>query len=294
MTYGKSLPRINVFGYFFETNYIPSTFSFSYGVRDQKFDATVITDFELSKFICDGIPKDGGKIIASLHETRLHDDIVAKAYDDVYANYSMFDLILTHDTKLLTLPNARLRLEMQPCLNKNIHTREWPLMADDTLYGVHPKNKNISCVSSNKAFLPGHVKRLEFVNAIQNTSVDLYGVGFNEIVGKIDALRDYRFSIAIENAYLDNWATEKLGDCFLTGTIPVYYGCPNVGDMFNTDGIIIFDAVDNLLEIVSTIDVDGDELYASKMDAVLDNFNRVKQYAINTDQWFEMYIKELL
>ena len=46
------------------------------------------------------------------------------------------------------------------------------------------------------------------------------------------------FSIAIENASYETYFTEKLLDCFATGTIPVYYGAPDIGDYFNKDGII--------------------------------------------------------
>jgi hypothetical protein len=45
----------------------------------------------------------------------------------------------------------------------------------------------------------------------------------------------------MENATYSNMFTEKITDCFMTGTIPIYYGISNIGDYFNTDGIIILD-----------------------------------------------------
>ena len=45
--------------------------------------------------------------------------------------------------------------------------------------------------------------------------------------------------------------TEKLIDAFLTGTIPLYWGCPTIGEFFDMDGILLFDNVDVLVDLVS-------------------------------------------
>jgi len=58
--------------------------------------------------------------------------------------------------------------------------------------------------------------------------------------------------------------TEKITDCFMTGTIPIYYGIKNIGDYFNTDGIIIL-TDDFKIEDLSF------ELYQSKINAVKEN-----------------------
>ena len=71
----------------------------------------------------------------------------------------------------------------------------------------------------------GHVTRLDWVDRIGD-QVDLYGRGFNEIVDKEEGLCDYRFSVAIENGQYKTYFTEKILDCFATGTIPVYLGAP--------------------------------------------------------------------
>lgn len=40
----------------------------------------------------------------------------------------------------------------------------------------------------------------------------------------------YRFALCFENSILKGWMTEKLFDCFFTGTVPVYWGAPDVLD----------------------------------------------------------------
>jgi hypothetical protein len=46
---------------------------------------------------------------------------------------------------------------------------------------------------------------------------------------KYEVLSRYRFSICYENAYgIDGYITEKIFDCFLAGTVPIYLGAGNI------------------------------------------------------------------
>ena len=55
---------------------------------------------------------------------------------------------------------------------------------------------------------------------------------------------DYQFSIAIENSRQKYYFTEKLLDCLVTKTIPIYYGCSNIADYFDTRGWILLETLD--------------------------------------------------
>jgi hypothetical protein len=50
--------------------------------------------------------------------------------------------------------------------------------------------------------------------------IDVYGRGISEIPNKEVGLKDYMFSFAVENDTYDTYFTEKILDCFATGTIP--------------------------------------------------------------------------
>jgi glycosyltransferase involved in cell wall biosynthesis len=294
---GRTLPQVNVIGYFQETNYIPKTFSFAYDLNKGDYDVTLINDMSLLPYLLEQKEWPTGKIIADLHETRAYNEAQNQVYDLVYDNYKKFDLIITHDERLLQLPNAKLRLCLWRCLNKNIHTKEWPNLADNSLYEVYDKTRNISCISSNKAFLPGHRKRLEFVNHIINkypSLIDIFGIGFNPVIGKIEGLRDYRFSVAIENTWANNECSEKLSDCFLTGTIPVYYGCPNLGSYFDERGVLSFTTESELDSILHEIIHNGEQLYKDRFPHVMNNFKLVQNYSLNADQWFDRYVRDLI
>jgi hypothetical protein len=121
--------------------------------------------------------------------------------------------------------------------------------------------------------------------------VDLFGRGIKDIVGKIEGLRDYRFSVAIENGKFENYFTEKILDCFLTGTIPIYYGCPNIAEYFNTDGFFIFNTKEELEEIVKSLTIRD---YMNRYDAIIDNFNRANDLWMDNDRLFDKYLKQLI
>ncbi len=74
--------------------------------------------------------------------------------------------------------------------------------------------------------------------------------GFVE--NKIDALLPYEFSVAIENTCEAGYSTEKLIDCFLAQTQPVYMGDPFAQLHYGDNAIIPIDR-DNPLEVLQKI-----------------------------------------
>ena len=103
------------------------------------------------------------------------------------------------------------------------------------------KTKLISVVSSNKAFTEGHRKRVDFVKKLKEyfgDQLDVYGRGIADFEDKWDVLANYKYSIAIENDYCDDWVTEKFFDCLYAHTLPFYYGCPNLGSIVNKESFI--------------------------------------------------------
>lgn len=148
---------------------------------------------------------------------------------------------------------------------------------------IYPKNKLVSMIASNKTMCSEHIYRQQIIQKFSN-KCDHFGRGYNPINNKEDGLKDYCFSFAMENATYSNMFTEKITDCFMTGTIPIYYGISNIGDYFNTDGIIILN--DNFkIEDLSF------ELYHSKMDAVVDNFKRSIDFPLAEDYIFKTFIE---
>ena len=148
---------------------------------------------------------------------------------------------------------------------------------------VHEKTKLVSMIASNKKMCEGHARRLQFVDKFRD-KLDFYGRGFNEISCKEDGLRDYMFSVGIENAVYDIYFTEKLTDCFACGTIPIFYGCKGVTEYFNEDGIIFLDDDFDLSMLTK-------DLYYSKMDVIKDNFERSINFPVAEDYLYLNYFK---
>jgi len=108
---------------------------------------------------------------------------------------------------------------------------------------VPGKTKAISCIASNLDKLKGHRRRLNFIKLLQHRlpQTDLFGRGTLFLPDKMDGLLPYRYSVAIENYSSPHYFTEKINDCFLSYTIPFYYGCKNIGQYFPERSFISID-----------------------------------------------------
>jgi hypothetical protein len=137
----------------------------------------------------------------------------------------------------------------------------------------------ISIISSNKTQTNGHRLRHDIINQL-NGKIDVYGRTYNPIDYKLDGLKEYKFHIVVENTKRDYWFTEKLIDCFVTGTVPIYWGCPSIGDFFDTNGMIIFDNVGELVDIVNNLSIDD---YIKRLESIKNNFNKSKKYLLPDD-----------
>lgn len=47
---------------------------------------------------------------------------------------------------------------------------------------------------------------------------------------KSETLGQYTFALCFENMTLKGWITEKIFDCFFAGTVPIYWGAPDIED----------------------------------------------------------------
>jgi len=90
---------------------------------------------------------------------------------------------------------------------------------------------------------------------------------------KVEGLKDYEYSIAIENSCEDYYVSEKLFDCFLNNTVPIYYGCKNVNDFYDSRSFETFDLKkDNIINTLKNI-------------IKVDN-NIYKDYVLKSKAWY--------
>ena len=114
------------------------------------------------------------------------------------------------------------------------------------------KDKRMSMVTSSITSKGRHYTNYDFrhevVDWILSTDmeIDIFGRGIEQgrnrfdsrikggIEHKDDGLFDYQYSIAIENCCEEKYFTEKIGDCFLSKSVPLYMGEPNIKDKFKS------------------------------------------------------------
>ena len=120
-----------------------------------------------------------------------------------------------------------------------------------------------SCTYPRRFMIGEMINELGFVNE--------YGGWTNSSPKKQDAVVDYRFNISIENEHIENWITEKFYDSILTETVPIYFGCKNIKEVYPEDGYILINDINNINEIKEQliyINENADEIYNQKLDGL--------------------------
>ncbi|MCR9126638.1 MAG: glycosyltransferase family 10 [Rhodobacteraceae bacterium] len=102
------------------------------------------------------------------------------------------------------------------------------------------KTRHLSLIASKKRDTEGHKLRHATVDWARSTGIDMdaLGGGYAPFADKSEGLAPYRFSVVIENVREPNYFTEKLVDAVLCETVPIYWGCPNLGRFFDTEAIV--------------------------------------------------------
>jgi hypothetical protein len=124
----------------------------------------------------------------------------------------------------------------------------WVTTAD--VSDLPKKSRKLSIVASPLRLDRPHTNydfRHELVKSILASDIDcdIYGDWpgtdsrlMGPVEDKVDALAPYEFSVAIENCCEPGYVTEKLFDCFLCGTTPVYLGDPLVRKRFGENASV--------------------------------------------------------
>ena len=190
-----------------------------------------------------------------------------------------FTYLLTQQAELLTLPNAHLFISPGSFVDPNPDIK---------------KRFAVSTVITGRNCLPGHALRHElYVRRKEiNIPFDIYfgtwmppgyddpeakhldwGVG----QGRKDKAKamDCMFHIAIDSFRRENHISEKLIDPLITKTIPLYWGCTNLSDYFNTDGIIQVATVNEIIYLTNLL---TQAFYYDSIASVKDNYFRALKY----------------
>lgn len=195
-----------------------------------------------------------------------------------------FRYIFTYDDRILNeIENAR----FYP-----VAAGIWNRERKDGLY--LKKDRDLSILSSDKVMCDLHRFRLELAKTCKKERLaDTFGrFDGGDYVQSVDETLDrYRFSLIIENDRTDYYFSERLTSCLAAQTIPVYLGARKIGEFFNTDGMILLEKPD-LAEAKRKIAECTRENYEARQQAVLDNYERVREYENMQDYLYEHYLKK--
>ncbi len=209
-----------------------------------------------------------------LHEPKcLHEPEYAAALQPEI--YNQFDTILTYYELLLNHPSGK--------FSKVLYAGVWLPQSE---WGLRAKSKNISMLFGAKRATRGHQIRHEIWDSLGDKyGIDYYGYrGTPTTYGwqtKLQVLRDYKYSIVCETCREPNLFTEILLDCFAVGTIPLFWGAPNIGDYFEGLGILSFETVQQLESLIRELD---EHTYTYLLPFARENLRRVAEYRI-TEEW---------
>jgi len=144
--------------------------------------------------------------------------------------------------------------------------------------GIDKKYK-MSIILSFKKSMNGHAYRHILVDKILKTDMDIhiYGNGSEEhgndkrikgVFGELEPYKDYQYHICIENITDTEYnITEKITNCFVSNSIPIYYGGEKVNEIFGENCCY---------KLTGNISKD--------MELITDIYNNSDKYTLNLNQ----------
>ena len=66
----------------------------------------------------------------------------------------------------------------------------------------------------------------------------------------------------------------------MTHTIPIYYGCDSIGDYFNTKGMVLFNEVEEMKDILNNL---SKKMYNEMLPYAVENFKMAEEYILSED-----------
>lgn len=194
---------------------------------------------------------------------------------DIIYLQNEFDFILTHDEAILDKTKNSVIFE---------HGTKW---VEIEKYEYPTKKFSVSTVCGYKIQTRNHILRKELwykqnkIKIPKNFYISQYG-GVDKLSEENLTLGDSKFPlfdsmfhICIENTCRKYYFTEKIMDCILCKSVPIYVGCTNINEYFNTDGIITCNSVDEIIKKCNNL---TEEDYYNRLNAIEENYLRAQKW----------------
>lgn len=200
-------------------------------------------------------------------------------------NFTLFHTIFTYNENLLhRCPNAKFCVVGTTWIDKNfeiidISKKQFKI---STLVGAKIINNSIGHILRHLIHhAQTHILKdcpiTYFRSSHQLPHIKDYGG--NPLLGtsKMPLFEEFKFAIVIENTRECNCFSEKIMDCILTKTIPIYWGCSNIDKFFDISGWIILET-GTVEELSSKITKLSDDYYDNYKHIIDKNFTEALKY----------------
>jgi len=179
------------------------------------------------------------------------------AYRALESHGDEFDVILTWDDVILKRPNA-----VRHYASYGSFLRGRPLAKKTVLITAMSLRRQAA-----RNHYEGYRMRAAAADMLVAMGITIYGTGHTPVPGrrtpgapdsvypgdKWEVTAPAQFEVAVECEKRKNWWSEKILDCLVMKTVPIYRGAPNIGDFFDLRGMLIWDTIEELREIVESI-----------------------------------------
>jgi len=215
-------------------------------------------------------------------------DEIKNLTNTVIRNHKNFDYILTHDERIINNCDNAMLFEFGSTWISD-YTYSDKKFEVSTLVGFKEKThghrlRHQLWLNQDKITAPKKFFLSRHSNGLKN-------FGDNPVLGeKKDPLFDSQFHIVIENVSRKYWFTEKLMDTIKTKTVPIYLGCPNIDKYFNTEGMIIVNSVEEIINVCNNL-TESD--YTKRIPILEENHERGREFE-NLQERVKNKIRELV
>lgn len=131
-------------------------------------------------------------------------------------------------------------------------------------------------------------KKLSRYKKVDSGGRFLNNIGYR-VPDKLQFIKDYKFTIGIENSAVPGYTTEKIIEPMMVDSVPIYYGDPCVGHDFNMQSCVHlrdYDTLDDAVDAIIELDR-NDDLYMAKLKEQWFSRDRIKQaYEKELEEFF--------
>lgn len=251
-------------------------------------DVEKLTEIHFTRFGSNPIPggnpsflyNDSYKIFCHVNEPTTSRWV--EPIDNIVKNHLHYNKIVTSNPEILEkCKNAVFMIYGTTWLNKsNHHPDSFGKYTDDL--GTLNKELSLSMVCGSLTGKPGYnLRHIIFQNQNKINVVKKFYSSTRFIIpgypilpndDKIN-LFNSMYSVVVESSQEKNYFSEKIIDCLITKTIPVYWGCPNINEFFDTSYWI---RPEDIFSFKFT-----KEYYNKHAIAIQINFEKTKKYCDN-------------